>query len=223
MLVKICGNKTINDAINAASLGADFCGILVGQRYASSDFVECQTACAIVNALKIANLGCVPVLVTHEIDPNLIVNTAKKIGVNAIQLHGGSTPEQVHIIKKLMPEDSIIITAVHVTTYDETLKNLQRYMKTPTDYYLLDTKDEALNKVGGTGKVHDWSVSARIVADFSKTKFILAGGLNPDNVCYAISKIRPFGVDVHTGIKSEDGTKDIHKMKKFIEQAKNTV
>ena len=223
MLVKICGNKSINDAINTAFLGADFCGILVGQKYASNDFVDCQTACAIVNELKKANFGCVPVMVTHEVDPNWIVNTAKEIGVSALQLHGNCTPEQVQLVKELMPENSIIITAVHVTTYDETLESILRYRETPTDYYLLDTKDEALNKMGGTGKVHDWSVSARIVSEFSKTKFILAGGLNPENVCSAINKIRPYGVDVHSGTKGKDNTKDICKIKMFIERAKSVV
>lgn len=223
MLVKICGNKSINDIISTASLGADFCGILVGQKYASDDFVDCQTAHAMVNELEKAKLGCIPVMVTHEIDPNWIVNTAQKIGVNAIQIHGDCTPEQVQLVKKLMPENSIIIKAIHVTTYNETLDDLLRYRETPTDYYLLDTKDEALNKMGGTGKVHDWSVSARIVAEFSKTKFILAGGLNPENVCSAIIKIRPYGVDVNSGTKAKDNTKDICKIKQFIERAKSVV
>ncbi|MHC1757088.1 MAG: hypothetical protein AB9861_16935 [Methanosarcina sp.] len=223
MLVKICGNKSISDAINTASMGADFCGILVGQKYPSNDFVDRQTACAMVHELKKTNSGCIPVMVTHEVDPNWIADTTKKIGVSALQLHGGSTPEQVQLVKKLMPEDFIIITAVHVTTYNETLKNLLQYMKTPTNYYLLDTKDEALNKVGGTGRVHDWSVSSRIVSEFPKIKFILAGGLNPENVRSAISKIRPYGVDVNSGTKGKDNTKDICKIKKFIEQAKNSV
>lgn len=223
MLVKICGNKSISDAINTASMGADFCGILVGQKYPSNDFVGYQMAHAMVNELKKTNSGCIPVMVTHEIDPNWIVDTAKKIGVNALQLHGSSTPEQVHLVKKLMPEDFIIITAVHVTTYDETLKSLLQYMGIPTNYYLLDTKDEALNKVGGTGKVHDWSISSRIVSMFPKIKFILAGGLNPENVRSAISKVRPYGVDVNSETKGKDNTKDICKIKKFIEQAKKSV
>ncbi|MCC4769303.1 hypothetical protein FXV91_03530 [Methanosarcina sp. DH2] len=62
-----------------------------------------------------------------------------------------------------------------------------------------------------------------MVSEFPKIKFILAGGLNPENVRSSISKIRPYGVDVNSGTRGKDSTKDICKIKKFIEQAKNSV
>jgi phosphoribosylanthranilate isomerase len=140
MLVKICGNRTIEDAMKSASVGADFCGILVGQKYASHDFVDLQTAYAIVNELKKSEYSSLPVMVTHETDPKNIADMARKIGVNIIQLHGSPAPQQIQDLKSMMPDDSIIITAVHVTTYEETLSSLLQYIETRSDYFPLMQK-----------------------------------------------------------------------------------
>lgn len=115
----------------------------------------------------------------------------------------------------------VLIKAVHVTTYEETYSYLACYLGCGADYYLLDTLDAPANKVGGTGKTHDWGVSAKIVAEFPERKFVLAAGLDPENVFGAISTIGPCGVDVNSGTKGPDGAKDVRKIQKFIHLARS--
>jgi len=86
------------------------------------------------------------------------------------------------------------------------------------DMIIIDTKTE--DRFGGTGIPHDWTLTARIVQKYPDTKFILAGGLTPDNVAEAIRKVRPFGVDVNSGVKRSDGLKDYCKVEAFVKAAK---
>ncbi|MEM3423739.1 MAG: phosphoribosylanthranilate isomerase, partial [Nitrososphaeria archaeon] len=76
------------------------------------------------------------------------------------------------------------------------------------------------DRLGGTGLTHDWEISAEIVKTV-KIPVILAGGLTPDNVKKAIKKVKPFGVDVNTGVKDSNGYKDPEKVKLFVKVAKN--
>ena len=88
------------------------------------------------------------------------------------------------------------------------------------DGFVLDTINAATDQVGGTGNIHDWSVSREIVARFPDSPMILAGGLNSQNVRAAIELVRPFGVDVNSGTKGPDGFKDAIKLREFIREAK---
>jgi phosphoribosylanthranilate isomerase len=76
------------------------------------------------------------------------------------------------------------------------------------------------DNAGGTGKVHDWELSQKIVQSIS-TPIILAGGLNPENVAEAIRVVRPYAIDVRSGVSNSDGSKDLEKVRKFIAQAKS--
>ena len=87
------------------------------------------------------------------------------------------------------------------------------------DGFVLDTINAATDQVGGTGNVHDWSISREIVTRFPDSPMILAGGLNPKNVPSAIKLVRPYGVDVNSGTKGPDGFKDAIKMRDFIRAA----
>ncbi len=87
------------------------------------------------------------------------------------------------------------------------------------DAILLDTVAGVGAEIGGTGKEHDWSISKEIVARVEKP-VILAGGLNPGNVASAVAQVKPFAVDVSSGVESELRKKDAKKVKRFIDAVK---
>ena len=145
---------------------------------------------------------CECVLVTHLIDVQKIVNLACTIGVTTIQLVGKNTPEDVSDIKDFLPHIEII-KSIPVTD-DSCMYQVKKYIGV-VDAIELDTIDIATNKFGGTGKTHDWTISQKIVQEYGhKVPIILAGGLDSGNVKKAIQTVKPFGVDVSSGIKDED-------------------
>ena len=86
------------------------------------------------------------------------------------------------------------------------------------DAFITDTFDPATGASGATGRTHDWAVSARLVA-VSPLPVILAGGINPSNVAAAVARVRPAGVDVHTGVEGPDGRKRRDLVEAFVATA----
>lgn len=211
--VKICAIKRPEDAIMAAAAGADAIGMLVGQKHASQDFIDEQAAKEIA---AILTPFCSSVMVTHLTDVAEIVRLVRAIGVATLQLHGDSTVEEIGQIKRELPHIKVVKT-LHVV--DKWSVETGRQYLDIADAILLDTTRPSTDQVGGTGLTHDWSISQAIVRAYNKP-VILAGGLNPDNVRDAISKVRPFGVDVNSGVKGPDGFRDPYKVRLFIQRAK---
>jgi phosphoribosylanthranilate isomerase len=163
---------------------------------------------------------CECVLVTHLIDVHKIVNLARTIDITTIQLVGKNTPEDICYIKDTLPYLEIIksIPVIDHLCIDQVKKYID-----VVDAIELDTIDITTNKFGGTGKIHDWAISQEIVQEYGhKVPIILAGGLDSDNIKQAIQTVKPFGVDVSSGIKDRD-SKDIQIKKlvaPFISKAK---
>lgn len=212
--VKICGIKRKEDAIAAINCGADAIGVLVGQRHTSDDFIGSERAKSIVQALP---PFCSSVMVTHLTDVSSIVTLAGKIGVTTIQLHGETTPKDAKAIKDALPYMKVY-KAIHVV--DESTVEWGRQFLPFVDAVLLDTVNPATGQVGGTGLTHDWAVSKKMIELYDKP-VILAGGLTPENVVGAIKTVKPFGVDVNSGVKGADGFKDLEKLRLFIANAKS--
>lgn len=209
--VKICGVTNENDALNAAKLGADFIGFLVEIDF-SEDNIKRKEAKDIIKRLP---LEVTPVFVTYLQKAEPIIEIAKEINPQAIQLHNIIELKEIGKIRKALPK--IKITKSIPVADESAVKEAKKYEKY-ADYILLDTKGEKGR--GGTGKTHDWSISSEIVKKIKKPVF-LAGGLNPDNVGKAIEAVNPFAVDVNSGVKAKPGIKDYKKMKLFIERVKN--
>jgi len=214
--VKICGNKRVEDALQAVRLGADAIGLLVGQEHASRDFITPALAASIARQLP---PFCAIVLATHINSVKEVLQLANFIGVNALQLHGDSTPEDIIQIKKKLPYLKII-KSLHII--DDTSIEIGKKFIGVADAILLDTFDKATRQIGGTGKIHNWKISKKIVEEYN-IPIILAGGLTSDNVSDAIKFVRPYGVDVNTGTKGKNGFKDYRKMELFIKRAKGEV
>jgi len=111
-----------------------------------------------------------------------------------------------------------IYVAISVTG-DESIA-IAKNFESSADTVILDSVNKETGARGGTGKTHDWSISKKIV-DSTLLRVILAGGLNPGNVVDAIKAVRPYAVDVNSGVSNPDGTKDFLRVKEFVERAKS--
>ena len=213
MKVKICANKSIEDAKNCIESGVDIIGVLVGQEHASVDFIDKETAKEICDFV---DKRCDISLVTHLKNSEEIIKLTKFIGNNVIQLHSDIDENEVEKIVNVLPNVKLV-RLVHISNDGEIVTNIDSIKY--ADYYLLDSFNLKTNQVGGTGLVHDWNVSKEIVKKLNIPVF-LAGGLNPNNVHDAISIVKPYGVDVNSGCKNELGYKDKEKIKNFVINAK---
>jgi len=197
MRVKICGIKNETELENAVNAGADAVGFLVGQRFPSGDFILPEKAARLTALLP---PFVTPVLVTHLTEPADILKIVEKTGIQTIQLHGGSTPEQVAVLRKSLGPAAKLITLLHVGLLPDEVNPDPAGFESCSDAFLLDSFDPVSGKVGGTGKTHNWQNSARIVRSVHRP-VILAGGLNPDNVTEAVRTVLPYAVDANSGLR----------------------
>ena len=138
-----------------------------------------------------------------------IEKTISLTGIDVMQFHGEEPPEMCDISRR-------IIKAIRVKSL-ESLDPLIHF-KDKVSAFLLDTFTPDV--FGGTGQIFNWDIAA-YAKQFGR--IILAGGLTPDNIAEAIRRVRPYGVDVSSGVESEKGKKDHNKMKLFIERAKGGI
>lgn len=197
MRVKICGIRNEQELECAVAAGADAVGFLVGQRHPSPHFILPE------HARRLASLlppFITPVLVTHLTEPAEILQLADSTSITTVQLHGGSRPEQILPLRKRLDGAGKLIFAVHIGIFPEDVSADAAPYEDLVDAFLLDSYDSATGKVGGTGKTHNWKLSARF-AESTRRPVILAGGLNPDNVARAVQTVHPFAVDANTALR----------------------
>jgi phosphoribosylanthranilate isomerase len=153
-------------------------------------------------------------LLTSLKDPAAIVDQRARLGTNTVQLCDAVTPADIEELRRAMPGVAVV-PVIHVTGEDSlgTAREAARHAHA----LLLDSgrPDAAVKELGGTGRTHDWDVSARIVRECGKPVF-LAGGLRPDNVAEAVRRVRPWGVDVCSGVRT-DGALDDGKLRAFLD------
>jgi phosphoribosylanthranilate isomerase len=200
MKVKICGITNLEDALYAADCGADALGFIF---YAKSP--RCVTpdkAASIISQLP-PFITTVGVFVNER--PDEMIRIMKMTGIKVLQLHGEETAETCKIW-------SPVIKSFRVKNMTD-LKQLEQYPCASA--CLLDTYSEA--EYGGTGRVFNWDIA---VEAKKICRIILAGGLTPENVEAAALHVKPYAVDVASGVEAEKGKKDLNKVKVFIERAK---
>jgi len=215
--VKICGNTNEEDALFASIKGADYLGFIIEVK-SSVDSITREKARALIKRLP---LEAEAVYVTTETSPSKIVEIAKYVHPACIQLHGTVTLDSIKQIRKGLPKIKLIKT---IPIESKQAIALAKKFAHHVDFLLLDSK--AKGKAGGTGTTHDWSISAKIVKGAGK-KVFLAGGLNPQNVKAAIRSVKPYAVDVNSGVKrsprsrtSRHQRKDKKKIGSFIRGAR---
>jgi len=207
--VKICGITDVSHAQAAADAGADLIGVVFAP---SPRQVTQEKAKEIAAAAKEYGLSVVGVFVnTPPIEVNAI---AIDCGLDWVQLSGDESWDCCRQMEKFL------IKAVHISPeWDEErllshLKRGRRELRFRAAIYLLDTLVE--EKYGGTGQAFPWDIARRAA---ERHPVIIAGGLNPENVEKVVAELKPWGVDVSSGVES-GGVKDIEKIKAFIKAAK---
>jgi phosphoribosylanthranilate isomerase len=199
--IKICGITNANDALRAADLGADALGFIFYK--GSKRYIEPRDAGRIISSLP-PFVSSVGVFVNQSIEE--IKEAARVSGIDTVQLHGDETPEfcgmlPYRLIKAVRVKDAVNIAEVELY---------------PVRAILFDKHTDEM--YGGTGSSFDWGMLEGL--EISK-KVILSGGLTPENVSRAVSLVKPYGVDVSTGVEDTPGKKNHTKMKKFIEAVKD--
>ena len=200
MKIKICGLCRKEDIDHAISEGADYIGIILYEK--SPRYVDPEKAISLIKDIK--NAKRVAVMVNPDI--NMAVDMLRK-GFDFIQLHGNEDyefAEQIGIER--------VIKAFRIK--EETPKIEKVWKKAHA--ILLDTYRK--DSYGGTGQTFDWNIARQIrEKDF---RVFLSGGLNPSNVIHAIEKVKPFGVDVSSGVELKPCMKDKKLLSEFIRKVK---
>ncbi len=197
MFVKICGITSEEDALLAVAMGADAVGFVFAP---STRQVAMGRAADIVKRLppEIMTVG-----VFRDEAPERVVDVVHSAGLAAAQLHGHESAESSRYIRERV---RVVIKAF--PGGDPELANVASY---GADVVLLDSASP------GSGRVFDWSLAEGAP---SGHRILLAGGLNAENVGEAIERVRPWGVDVSTGVEAHPGVKDPRALRTFINAAR---
>jgi len=197
MFVKICGITRLEDAQAAVDAGANAVGFVFWPK--SPRRVDVERAREIASALPedVTTVGVFVDQPLHEVN-----DVARRVGLHAVQLHGSEDSEYVRAMTRP------VIKAVAVL--GSQTPDVNAWPSNVT--VLLDVHDPV--KKGGTGKTIDWTVAASVA---SRRNVLLAGGLTPQNVGDAIARVRPYGIDVSSGVEVEPGIKDHGRIKALFE------
>ena len=200
MFVKICGITTEEDALLAVAMGADALGFNMAP--GSRRQVSVDTARDIVRRLP---TGTVTVGVFRDERPERLVETIHGVGLTGALLHGREPLSEVRWVRSRV---KFVIQAFAAGD-----PALSAAANGPADVILIDSPDP------GSGRLFDWKLAEGAPGGI---RLLVAGGLTADNVGDAIRRIRPWGVDVATGVESSPGRKDARKLRQFIQAAHAT-
>ncbi len=197
MFVKICGITSEEDALLAVAMGADALGFVMApgsRRLVRPDAVR--------DIIKRLPPETVTVGVFRDERPERLVETVHQVGLTGAQLHGREPLSEVRWVRQRV---KFVIQAF--AAGDPALGSAANG---PADVILIDSPDP------GSGRLFDWKLAEGAPGGI---RLMLAGGLSPDNVAEAIQRVRPWGVDVSSGVEISPGQKDARKLRRFIQAA----
>jgi len=197
--VKVCGITRLEDATAALAAGATALGFVFWP--SSPRAVTPEQAAGIIGALPYGT-NVVGVFVNQSADE--IDRAVRTAGLTAVQLHGDETPEILPSVHRP------VLRAVTLPVADEAVAEWPESV-----LLLVDAHDPV--KRGGTGQTVDWSAAAPLAA---KRRVVLAGGLRAENVQEALRVVRPFGLDVSSGVEDAPGVKSVQKLNDFFEKVR---
>ena len=204
-LVKICGITNLEDALAAVAAGADVLGFNFYKP--SPRYIVPHAARAIIEQLpdSVLTVG----VFVNEDSPQAVMTIANESGIKALQLHGDESPDYC---RELAANTQVIKTLAVSDSFDP-----KRPAAYQVDAIMLDTRDNSLR--GGTGRVFDWSIAQQVSQIVPK--LYLAGGLSPENVEEAISRVRPYAVDACSSLENSPGTKNHGRMRAFVDTVRS--
>lgn len=207
--VKICGITSQTDLEIVVEAGADAIGFVV-------DVPQSQRNLSINQANRLIEstpvfVDSVAVIVPRNLSH--LEHIFKELNPSLFQIHG-----QKHLYKQI--RDRVPNTRVIGTIQAKPGFSAQEVFKSTRLFPVVLIDSHVPGKHGGTGKVHDWRISRRIRKLLHPKPMILAGGLTPDNIKEAVYTVKPYAVDVSTGVESQPGVKDHKKVNRFIRNAK---
>ena len=195
--IKICGIKTVTDALAAMEAGADLIGFNFYPR--SPRYIDvgiCRDIMAVMR--KYGHVTYVGVFVNASME--MTRATIETCGLSLAQLHGDETPEMLNEL------DGRAFKAFRGIP-----ENINGFERSEAPVFLVDAAVKGV--YGGSGVTADWNSAAELA---KKYPLLLAGGLTPENVAEAVGRVKPWGVDVASGVESAPGEKDAGKMKAFV-------
>lgn len=205
--IKICGITSVYDARLVSSFPVHAIGLNFVKR--SKRKISTKVAREIIDKLP---AFIEPVAVFEDEKLTVVMRICNLLSVKTVQLHG---QEPVSYCKDLKRFNKSIKIIKAFPTRRTSLQELSAY-KRACDCFLLDSFDRR-GQMGGTGKPSDWTIAQEIVQK-SKTPVILAGGLDPENILKAINRVKPYGIDVNSGVESRVGKKDKSLLEKLFEE-----
>ena len=212
--IKICGNTSLEDARLAVEAGADAVGFVFAP---SPRQVTAAQVAAITPQLPDA-MEKIGVFVDASL--NEIENTVRASGLTGVQLHSDAAPEVTAWLRDRFGAKLHIVRVMHFgLNVAEHAALLAREIH--MDSLLVDSR--TATAVGGTGVTFDWQAASDTVfqnSRFRQFQLIAAGGLSPGNVAEAIATMRPWGVDVASGVEAAPGRKDPSKVASFVANAR---
>jgi phosphoribosylanthranilate isomerase len=209
--IKVCGVTLPDDAAMVAAAGVDFIGLNFWPR--SRRHVDPERVHLVAAAARAVNpaIQLVGLFVDAHVDE--IVELHRAIGLDRVQLHGDEHPDHCRAIAAATQLPVWKAIAVRGP------KDLAALADWPVEAILLDAPSAGR---GGSGTTFDWTLAAEVVARHPKVAVVLAGGLTPDNVGGAIARVRPWAVDVASGVERAPGVKDAARVKAFVDAARGS-
>ena len=204
MKVKICGITNAEDAQVAVLAGADALGFVFYSK--SPRFVEPKVAKQIISGLPPFVL---PIGVFVNEEPKVVRNVMEECGLALAQLHGDETPAYCESLERP------VLRGIRLRDRGSFLAMAEYKGRAGVRGFVVDAFSESA--YGGTGKTTEWDLAVEAAR---AAPILLAGGLTPENVQEAIQKVKPYGVDVSSGLEASPGKKDPAKVQAFIHAAK---
>jgi phosphoribosylanthranilate isomerase len=211
--VKICGLTRLEDAQAAVAAGADLLGFIFYSK--SPRYVTQAQVSAILAALAQSGAQVTTVGVFVNERPETVLEILNTCGLDLAQLHGEEAPDQLGISGPgLLAGRAYKALRPRSAEDAQTLAQHYAHPGTPPAF-LIDTYQPA--QLGGTGQTGDWQAAADLARRYP---LLLAGGLTPGNVRQAVQAVRPWGVDVSSGVESAPGQKDHKAVREFVRAVK---
>jgi phosphoribosylanthranilate isomerase len=211
--IKICANTSLEDAMIAAEAGADAVGFVFAP---SPRRVTAEQVGAIAPRLP-AEIEKIGVFVDATVDE--IAAAVEAAGLTGVQLHWNAPAELPAALRARFGTSLRILGVIH---FDAAMVESRAALDfdSNADAILVDSRTSSA--VGGTGKSYDWALASKSLFQNTRARerLIAAGGLTPDNVAEAIATLRPWGVDVVSGVEATPGHKDPAKVRAFIASAR---